>query len=99
MTSVRRRGLCRKALALACASAAGSLADPAAAQQASQPDAADLRGTIKVDVTGSHIRRSDVESALPVQVITREEIERSGFTKSGSCTSPMRRLPRGSCPN
>src|SRR5437870_6841770 len=39
-----------------------------------------LRGAIKIEVTGSNIRRSDVESALPVQVITREDIERGGFT-------------------
>jgi iron complex outermembrane receptor protein len=29
-------------------------------------------------VTGSHIRQTDVETAMPVQIITREEIERSG---------------------
>ena len=33
---------------------------------------------LRVDVTGTHIRRTDLESALPVQVITREEIERIG---------------------
>jgi len=34
----------------------------------------------KVEVTGSHIPRTEIESALPVQVITREDIERSGTT-------------------
>ncbi|MGH6624671.1 MAG: TonB-dependent receptor plug domain-containing protein, partial [Burkholderiaceae bacterium] len=34
----------------------------------------------RVLVTGSHIRQTDVEGALPVQVITREEIQRSGVT-------------------
>src|SRR5260221_2395014 len=38
----------------------------------------DLRAPIKVEVTGSNIPRSDVESALPVQVLTREDILRSG---------------------
>lgn len=33
-----------------------------------------------VVITGSHIRQVDIEGALPVQVITREEIERSGVT-------------------
>jgi iron complex outermembrane receptor protein len=33
---------------------------------------------IKVDVTGSSIRRVDAESALPVTVITREDIARTG---------------------
>jgi len=53
---------------------------PVAAQQVPQQDAVELRGTIRVEVTGSHIYRSDVERALPVQVITREDIERGGFT-------------------
>ena len=34
----------------------------------------------KVVVTGSHIPRIDGETSLPVQIITREEIERSGVT-------------------
>jgi iron complex outermembrane recepter protein len=34
----------------------------------------------KVVVTGSHIPQIDGETALPVQIITREEIERSGVT-------------------
>ena len=34
----------------------------------------------KVVVTGSHIPRIEGETALPVQTITREEIERSGVT-------------------
>ena len=34
----------------------------------------------KVVVTGSHIPQIDGETALPVQIITREEIERLGVT-------------------
>lgn len=34
----------------------------------------------RVVVTGSHIPQTDVETALPVQVLTREDIERSGVT-------------------
>lgn len=49
-----------------------ALLAPAAAQ--SPPDAAPIRVTI----TGSHIARIDAEEALPVRVILREEIERSG---------------------
>ena len=80
MKPIRHRRFCRKAIAVACASAAGWLETPAAAQQVPQQDAVELRGAIKIEVTGSNIRRSDVESALPVQVITREDIERGGFT-------------------
>jgi len=35
---------------------------------------------IKVDVTGSNIKRVEGEGALPVQVLTKEDIERSGAT-------------------
>lgn len=34
---------------------------------------------LPVQVTGSHIRRAEWESASPISVITREEIERSGL--------------------
>ena len=37
-----------------------------------------LAQDIRVDVTGSNIRRVEGEGALPVQVITREEIDRTG---------------------
>src|SRR5207249_1545996 len=35
-------------------------------------------GKIKVEVTGSNIKRIEAETSLPVQVITREEIQRTG---------------------
>ncbi|MEO6929850.1 MAG: TonB-dependent receptor plug domain-containing protein, partial [Casimicrobiaceae bacterium] len=46
------------------------------------PDAAevDANPAIVVNVTGSNIPRTDIESALPVQRITRADIERSGVT-------------------
>src|SRR4051794_36203525 len=34
----------------------------------------------KVEITGSSIKRIEAETALPVQVITREQIERTGAT-------------------
>src|SRR5687767_10654294 len=34
----------------------------------------------KIEVTGSNIKRIEGESALPVTVISREEIQRSGVT-------------------
>lgn len=36
----------------------------------------------RVEITGSSIKRIDVEGALPVQTITREEITRSGVTST-----------------
>src|SRR6202049_3204774 len=62
------------AVALACALGAGAAvtmlyAGAAAAQ-------------VKVDVTGSNIKRIEGETALPVQVITRDDITRSGAQNS-----------------
>jgi iron complex outermembrane receptor protein len=34
----------------------------------------------RVEITGSSIRRTEAETAVPVQVITREEVERTGST-------------------
>jgi iron complex outermembrane recepter protein len=36
-----------------------------------------------VEVTGSRLGRADIEGALPVATITREDIDRSGFTSVG----------------
>jgi iron complex outermembrane recepter protein len=38
--------------------------------------------TEKIEVTGSNIKRVQDEGALPIQVITREEIERAGITSA-----------------
>ncbi len=48
----------------------GLLAQPALAQEAMQ----------RVEVTGSAIKRAAAETALPISVIKREDIERSGAT-------------------
>ncbi len=41
-------------------------------------NAAVAQDTQRIEITGSSIKRTDAETALPVQVITREEIARSG---------------------
>lgn len=46
--------------------------DPAAGQQALD----------RVEIAGSSVRRIDAESALPVQIIKREAIARSGYTST-----------------
>jgi len=56
--------------------AAGVASLPAVAQQANDKPQAKER----IEVTGSNIKRVEGESALPVTVITREEIDRSGAT-------------------
>jgi len=70
-----RRGMGSKALRASVALLMGT-AVPAAAQQSH----ADDDGTIRIEVTGSNIPRPDTESALPVQVLTRDDILHSGAT-------------------
>jgi iron complex outermembrane recepter protein len=44
----------------------------------------------RIEITGSAIKRVDAEGSLPVQIIRREDIERSGVT---SVTDLIQRLP------
>lgn len=67
-SKIRRCRVGPLTLALACL----VTLDPARAQQSLD----------RVEITGSSIRRIDAESALPVQVIKREAIERSGYTST-----------------
>ena len=69
-----------------CATAAVGLSAPVLAQ-AQEDEAADLE---RVTVTGSRIKRTDIEGALPVTVITRDEIDNSGYTSAGEF---IRQLP------
>lgn len=59
-------------LMLACGGVLLSAGTPAFAQQTQNLE--------RVTVTGSNIKRTDTETALPVQVITREDIQRTGRT-------------------
>ncbi len=59
------------------------IAGPVAAQQAAPPTPASAPQKIqKVEVTGSSIKRVQDEGALPIQVITKEEIDRAGITSA-----------------
>ncbi len=66
---------------------AGSLAGVGFAQTQTQTPAPELK---RVEVTGSRIKRIDSETASPVQVITRDQIERSGAT---TITDVLRNVP------
>jgi iron complex outermembrane receptor protein len=57
--------------------AVAGLARPAIAQEAAEPGT--VESPIKVFVTGSNIPTVAGESALPIQVITRDEIERTNL--------------------
>jgi iron complex outermembrane receptor protein len=75
-----RKTLCVSALALGLVSGA-----PAVLAQAQQPQTTD-QGTAqpqqleRIEVTGSYIRRADTETPSPVQVITADDLRRSGAT-------------------
>jgi iron complex outermembrane recepter protein len=63
-------------VALAVFAALGSVsATPALAQQTQAQQSQTLE---RVTITGSNIRRTDQETVAPVEIITREQIERSG---------------------
>jgi iron complex outermembrane receptor protein len=53
--------------------ASATLASPAVAQQQAQQQQLE-----RITITGTNIRRADTETVTPVQIITREEIERTG---------------------
>src|SRR3546814_88005 len=59
-----------------------SLAGVASAQDAAPvaPDAEQAQTLDTVTVTGTRIKKAELESQVPVQVLTREDIDRSGFT-------------------
>ncbi|OYU45319.1 MAG: TonB-dependent receptor [Burkholderiales bacterium PBB4] len=70
-----------------CAHAAALVVSLLAAQSAlaqSEPSKLD-----RVEITGSSIKRVDAETALPVQVIKREDIERSGGTTAAERLSKV----------
>ncbi len=66
------------AVAVIHAVASLSLANTAFAQA----PAADSQKVERVEITGSSIKRVDAEGALPVQVLTREDIARTGATST-----------------
>ncbi|MEO8537187.1 MAG: TonB-dependent receptor, partial [Betaproteobacteria bacterium] len=89
--SLKRR---KVAAALACTFGAASTLSMSAFGQAVSPDVpSNTRPDIRIEVTGSNIKRVEGEGSLPVTVITREEIQRSG------ATSPMELLQQISSNN
>ncbi len=69
-------------LNLLCVAVLAIMAAPAAAQDqnAGSPDTTTTLD--KVSVTGSRIKRTDVEAALPVTIVKKEEIDAQGITSA-----------------
>jgi len=60
-----------------------SLAGAAAAQDATPADTGNQARTLdRISVTGSRIKRTDIEAALPVTVIQKEEIQAQGISSA-----------------
>ena len=66
-------------LNLLCAGLLIAIAAPAVGQEQA---AADAKTLDKVNVTGSRIKRTDIEAALPVTVIQKAQIEAQGITSA-----------------
>jgi iron complex outermembrane recepter protein len=65
-------------------SLSGAIAMPAMAQDEAKKEEAKKTDTLEdVVVTGSRIRRADAETAQPVLVVTRADIEKTGLTSVG----------------
>jgi iron complex outermembrane receptor protein len=73
----------KSTLGLAIAAAFSLAANTAWAQSAETPNIQ------RVEITGSSIKRIDAETALPLQVIRREDIDRSGVTTAAELLSKV----------
>jgi len=78
-----------RAVALLCA---GAVPLTAAAQASAEASTASTAAPPRVEITGSRIKRVDAETASAVQVITAEQIARSG---AATITDVLRDLPAG----
>ncbi|MEO6169721.1 MAG: TonB-dependent receptor [Lysobacter sp.] len=78
---------CRHPLVAAVALCLVGASLPAAAQQpqsdTTPPTRANATTLDSVQVTGTRIRKAEIESQTPVQTLTREDIERTGLTSIG----------------
>lgn len=68
----------------ACAAALACLHGAVFGQESESPG-----DVLRIEVTGSNIRRADVETPLPVQVLTREDIVRGGSTTVAELMSKL----------
>ena len=70
-------------LSLLCTALLAAMAVPAVAQDKGQSEATGKTTTLdKVTVTGSRIKRTDLEEALPITIIQKAQIEAQGITSA-----------------
>jgi len=85
----------RRAVSFALAVATGSLAMIEVSSAAEPPAERSIETVI---VTGSNIRRAEAETAAPIQVITRDDIDRTGKTTVGEYLQTLTADGQGSVP-
>ena len=90
-----KRTILSKSLLIAFSGTAAAMAGGAAFAQ--QADQAPVK-LERVEVTGSNIKRTDVETASPVQTITREDIQASGKTTIADVILGLNGASNGSVP-
>ena len=87
-----RRTILSRSLLLAFSGTAALYGTPGFAQDAPTTELQ------RVTVTGSNIKRTDTETASPVQVVTRQDIERSGKTTVADVVLGLNANSNGSIP-
>ncbi|MGB9430580.1 MAG: TonB-dependent receptor [Gammaproteobacteria bacterium] len=70
-------------LALACGVTTSLIAGPAALAQDQNANTANTAQLGKIEVTGTKIKRTSVEQAQPVEIITRQQIKATGLSTIG----------------
>lgn len=88
----------RDAIALALISSTAVIFAPAFAQDAGSSQTDGTKTLDRIEVTGSRILRTDSETASPVQVITHQEIERTGKLTIGDYLQTLTAAGQGSLP-
>src|SRR5256885_16160603 len=72
--SKKSSAFAKRALLVAYGGALASTLPRADAQESAAPV-----GTLSIEVTGTHLKRTDSETALPLQVFTREDLQKGGI--------------------
>ena len=85
MKETRKRELC---IALATAMGASITLSLAAGDASAQQQTAQTKE--RIEVTGSNIKRVDTETVAPVEIITRQQIERTG---AANVAEVLRNIP------
>ncbi|WP_300617208.1 TonB-dependent receptor [Dokdonella sp.] len=90
----------KKHLSVAIARYFALLALPATGFAQEAPPAPDTAANTleKIEVTGSNIRRSDVETAAPIEIISRQQLQASGKMTVGDFLQTLTAAGQGSVP-